>query len=131
LTLQNDTNKKALKQCKYELSKVEDESASTIEHLREEVADLKVECDDLSELVKTKDRMLEDQLQQIQKLKQQLQDKADEMQQADDSKAKYREYYDDKLAQEIEEADRQKSRAEDLQLRLQEAEDELDQLRQD
>jgi len=53
------------------------------------------------------------------------------MQQADDSKAKYREYYDDKLAQEIEEADRQKSRAEDLQLRLQEAEDELDQLRQD
>lgn len=60
MTLQNDTNKKALKQCKYELSKVEEESASTIEQLREEVVDLKVECDNLSELVKTKDRMLED-----------------------------------------------------------------------
>ena len=61
--VQNDNNKKALKQSKYDLSKLEDESTQTIERLREEVALLKVECDDLSELVKTKDRMLEDQLQ--------------------------------------------------------------------
>jgi len=78
------------------------------------VIDLKVECDDLSELLKTKDRMLEDQLQQIQKLKQQLQDRTEELKSQDDNKAKYREYYDDKLAAEIEEADRQKARADDL-----------------
>lgn len=77
-----------------------------IERLTEEVTELKVECDNLSELVKTKDRMLEDQLQQIQKQKQQMSEKLEEMQQDNESKAKYREYYDDKLAQEIEEADR-------------------------
>ena len=62
LISQNDSNKKELKASKYQLSKLDDESTSTIERLKEEVAELKVECDDLSELVKTKDRMLEDQL---------------------------------------------------------------------
>ena len=62
LISQNDSNKKELKASKYQLSKLDDESTSTIERLNEEVAELKVECDDLSELVKTKDRMLEDQL---------------------------------------------------------------------
>ena len=62
LISQNDSNKKELKASKYQLSKLEDESTSTIERLKEEVTELKVECDDLSELVKTKDRMLEDQL---------------------------------------------------------------------
>jgi len=62
LISQNDSNKKELKASKYQLSKLEDESTSKIERLKEEVAELKVECDDLSELVKTKDRMLEDQL---------------------------------------------------------------------
>ena len=62
LISQHDSNKKELKASKYQLSKLEDESTSTIERLKEEVAELKVECDDLSELVKTKDRMLEDQL---------------------------------------------------------------------
>jgi hypothetical protein len=43
-----------------------------------------------------------------------LHDRAEELKSQDDNKAKYREYYDDKLAAEIEEADRQKARADDL-----------------
>jgi hypothetical protein len=54
-----------LKQLKQDLSRLEEESSQTIERLRIDVIDLKVECEDLSELLKTKDRMLEDQLQQI------------------------------------------------------------------
>ena len=103
----------------------------TIDQLRQEVGDLKVECDDLAELIKTKERMLEDQLNQIHKLKQQLTEKTDELRTADDSKLKYREFYDDKLAQEIEEAERQTKRADELAQRLQDAEDELEQYKLD
>jgi capsule polysaccharide export protein KpsE/RkpR len=60
LTVQTDAAKKALKTCKYELSRLETESASNIETLRAEVADLKLENEDLAELLKTKERMLED-----------------------------------------------------------------------
>jgi hypothetical protein len=58
--VQTDAAKKALKTCKYELSRLETESASNIETLRAEVADLKLENEDLAELLKTKERMLED-----------------------------------------------------------------------
>jgi hypothetical protein len=85
---------------------------------------LKIECEDLSELIKTKERMLEDQLSQIMHLKSQLTEKEDEINQASDSKAKYREYYDDKLAQEIEEAERAKARADELNQRVGDLEDE-------
>jgi hypothetical protein len=57
-------------------------------------------------------------------LKSQLTEKEDEINQASDSKAKYREYYDDKLAQEIEEAERAKARADELNQRVGDLEDE-------
>ena len=65
LMFQNEANKKALKQSRFEVSQIQEETGSRLAAMTEELNDLKVENEDLAELVKTKDRMLEDQLQQI------------------------------------------------------------------
>lgn len=57
---QNEANKKALKQSKFEVCSLQEETGSRFEGMKDELNDLKVECEDLAELVKTKDRMLED-----------------------------------------------------------------------
>lgn len=78
------------------------------------------------ELVKTKERMLEDQLAQISSLKQQLAAKDEDLQDLGDAKAKYRDYYEDKLAIEIEATERAKAKLDDAGARLQEAEDDCE-----
>ena len=98
LMFQNEANKKALKQSRFDVSQIQEETGSRLAAMMEELNDFKVECEDLAELVKTKDRMLEDQLQQIYKFKSQIQEKNEEILQAENNKSKYREYYDDKLA---------------------------------
>ena len=68
--------------------------------------------------------MLEDQVQQITVLKNQLADKDDELNEQGDAKNKYRDFYEDKLAIEIEATERAKAKQDDLQIRLNEVEDE-------
>ena len=90
---------------------------------------MKIENEDLGELLKTKERMLEDQLSQIAQLKQQMSDKEEDVREMGDAKAKYRDFYEDKLAIEIEATERAKAKQEDLQIRLNEVEDENENLR--
>ena len=73
--------------------------------------------------------MLEDQVQQITVLKNQLADKDDELNEQGDAKNKYRDFYEDKLAIEIEATERAKAKQDDLQIRLNEVEDENEQMR--
>ena len=73
--------------------------------------------------------MLEDQVQQITVLKNQLADKDDELNEQGDAKNKYRDFYEDKLAIGIEATERAKAKQEDLQIRLNEVEDENEQVR--
>ena len=73
--------------------------------------------------------MLEDQVQQITVLKNQLADKDDELNEQGDAKNKYRDFYEDKLAIEIEATERAKAKQDDLQIRLNEVEDENEQVR--
>ena len=68
---------------------------------------------------------------QITNLKQQLVDKDDELNEQGDAKNKYRDFYEDKLALEIEATERAKGKQEELQIRLNEVEDENENLRQD
>ena len=51
-------------------------------------------------------------------------DKDDELNEQGDAKNKYRDFYEDKLAIEIEATERAKSKQDDLQIRLNEVEDE-------
>lgn len=44
------------------MAKVREETELAEENMKVEIGDLKAECEDLAELLKTKDRMLEDQL---------------------------------------------------------------------
>lgn len=57
--------------------------------------------------------------------------KSDEAQQAQDSQTRNQQFYDDKLALEIEECDKQKARADALADRLQDCEEELDHFKQE
>lgn len=75
--------------------------------------------------------MLEDQLNQINQLKHQLADKDEDVRELGEAKSKYRDFYEDKLGIEIEATERAKAKLEDANQRLQELEDECDNLRQD
>ena len=89
------------------------------------------ESEELLELVKTKDRMLEDQGNQIQQLKKEIQEREDDLLGREDAKRKDRDFYEDKLALEIDSTERAKSKLEDAQIRLQELEEENENLRQE
>ena len=93
--------------------------------------DLKIENEDLVELIKTKERMLEDQISQIQQFKQQVGEKEEDIWEMGDAKNKYRDFYEDKLGMEIEATERAKGKLEDANQRLQELEDECENMRQD
>lgn len=82
------------------------------------MSEIKIENEDLIELLKTKEHMLEDQLSQIGALKQQIGDKEEDMREMGDAKSKYRDFYEDKLGIEIEATERAKAKLEDANLRL-------------
>ena len=67
------------------------------EQLKRECEDARVEVDDLSDLIKTKDHMLEDQNIVIANLKEKQKEKDEEVKQLAESKQKYRDFYDEKL----------------------------------
>ena len=84
------------------------------------MSELKIENEDLIELIKTKERMLEDQMTQINQLKQTMGDKEEDIREMGDAKNKYRDFYEDKLGIEIEATERAKAKLEDADQRLQE-----------
>ena len=65
------------------------------------------------ELLKTKERMLEDQLSQITQHKKQLVEQEEDVKELNDAKGKYRDFYEDKLAIEIEATERAKQKLDD------------------
>jgi len=77
--------------------RVKNDAASYEEQLKRECEDARVEIEDLSDLIKTKDRMLEDQLITITDFKEKIKEKEDEIKQLTDSKNKYRDFYEEKL----------------------------------
>lgn len=108
-----------------------DASEAAQKAFQKDANDMKIETEDLGELLKTKERMLEDQLSQIAQLKQQMSDKEEDVRELGDAKAKYRDFYEDKLGIEIEATERAKAKLEDANQRLQEMEDEVENLRAD
>jgi chromosome segregation ATPase len=64
-------------------------------------------------------------------LKNQLSNKDEDVRDIADAKAKYRDFYEDKLGIEIEATERAKAKLEDANQRLQELEDDCENLRQD
>jgi len=60
LVRENEKNRKSLKQCTFELEQIRDSSDSSQQVLRKDMSELKIENEDLIELIKTKERMLED-----------------------------------------------------------------------
>jgi uncharacterized coiled-coil DUF342 family protein len=65
--------------------------------LKRDFEDVKLENDDLQEVIKTKDRMLDDQNVAIKNLKNTLKDLNDELVKVNDNKVSNRDYYEDKL----------------------------------
>lgn len=82
-------------------------------------------------MIKTKDRMLDDQAQSIADHKEGLQDRDAEIQHLNENKAKQRDYYEDKLEQQREDAERHyRKETEELQLRADQQEEEIQDLLQ-
>lgn len=76
---------------------MQSQAAQYEEQLKRECEDARLEVDDLSDLIKTKDRMLEDQNIVIATLKEKIKDKEEEIKAFAESKNKYRDFYEEKL----------------------------------
>ena len=82
---------------KQSFERMQNQAAQYEEQLKRECEEARLEVDDLSDLVKTKDRMLEDQNIVIANLKEKAKEKEEEVKQMADSKSKYRDFYEEKL----------------------------------
>ena len=80
-----------------QLARLKQDSVAYEEQLKRECEDARVEADDLSDLLKTKDRMLEDQNIVISEIKDKNKDFTQEIKNLTDSKQKYRDFYEEKL----------------------------------
>lgn len=96
------------------MNKEQIDSKTFEEQLRRECEDARVEIDDLTDLLKTKDRMLEDQNIVIRELKDKLKEREAEASQLAESKQKYKDYYEEKLQAEYDEVDKLRAKNEDL-----------------
>ena len=65
LVRSNEVNRKSLKKCEFELERLRDTNDTTQKAINKDMDELRTENEDLVELLKTKERMLEDQLSQI------------------------------------------------------------------
>ena len=86
------------------------------------------ELEDLTEVLKTKDRMLDDQIVVIGNLKKTIKDLNDEIQKMNDNKVNNRDYYEEKLQAEYDENERLKVKNEELNGRLSEMEEEFERM---
>lgn len=114
-------NEAQAKQMSIFQSAVEKEKTDAVtyeEQLKRECEDARAEVEDLSDLVKTKDRMLEDQVITITDFKEKIKEKEEELKQLNESKNKYRDYYEEKLQQEYEENEKARTKTEEAQTQL-------------
>ena len=92
-----DKDKRTLRDVQSQLDGLNKDYASYDEQNKKDLEDARNEVEDLSELVKMKDRMLDDQNITIGNYKQQIKAKDEELATFQDSKNKYRQFYEDKL----------------------------------
>ena len=62
LARENEKNRKTLRACEFELEKIRETNDTSQKTYQKDMGQLKIENEDLNELLKTKERMLEDQL---------------------------------------------------------------------
>lgn len=62
LARENEKNRKTLRACEFELEKIRENNDTSQKTYQKDLGQLKIENEDLNELLKTKERMLEDQL---------------------------------------------------------------------
>ena len=62
LARENEKNRKTLRACEFELEKIRETNDTSQKTYQKDLGQLKIENEDLNELLKTKERMLEDQL---------------------------------------------------------------------
>ena len=122
----NDTQAQQMLVLQQTADKEKAAAAAYEEQLKRECEDARVEVEDLSDLVKTKDRMLEDQVITITDFKEKIKEKEDEIKQLNDSKNKYRDFYEEKLQQEYEENEKARAKTEEAQGQLQNLEYDLE-----
>lgn len=75
--------------------------------------------------------MLEDQNIAISQFKDKMKEKEDEIKQLGENKTKYRDFYEEKLQQEYEETEKQRSKASDFQAQVQNMEYDYEQMKQE
>lgn len=90
------------------------EQQSYEEQLKRELEDSRIEIDDLSDLIKTKDRMLEDQNIVIAGFKEKVKEKDEELKQVIESKNKNRDFYEKKIQEEYDENEKQRLKTEEI-----------------
>ena len=74
-----------------------EQRSSSEEHTRKELEELRGETDALTEILKTKDKMLDDQNELIGQLKSGLAERDEELRGLNEGRNKHKEYYEDKL----------------------------------
>ena len=62
LARENEKNRKTLRACEFELEKIRETNDTSQKTYQKDLGQLKIDNEDLNELLKTKERMLEDQL---------------------------------------------------------------------
>jgi chromosome segregation ATPase len=113
LAADNETFRISISDLEAQVEKARTDAGKAEEHLRRELELAQSDVDELSDLIKTKDRMLEDQNIVIAELKEKIKERDEEIKQNADSKGKYRDFYEDKLQQEYEESEKLRAAKED------------------
>lgn len=124
--LQIESLEKELQILKARMEKDQQSTKTYEEQLKSEVEDARVEIEDLTDLLKTKDRMLEDQNIVISDTKEKNKEKDAETKTLTESKQKYRDFYEEKLQVEYDEGDKLRARNDDLVQQLQQIEYDTD-----
>ena len=87
-----------MRDCTIELEGLRDSASNGELLLRKDIDELRAEVDDLAELVKVKDRMLDDQNMSMSHMKAALKQKDDELMNQSEKQGKYHAKYEDRIA---------------------------------
>jgi chromosome segregation protein len=128
---ENETLRRQVRDCQGELSGIRESALQVEALLRKETDELRAEVEDLAELVKVKDRMLDDQNVALSQAKQAAKQKDEELLTVQEKQGRHHSKYEDRIAEAQEEAERQRSRCDEMAYRIKDLEDELDQLHAD
>lgn len=108
---------------------MQEETQQDVNHLKRALEEKEIEADALSDRLETKEAMLNDQAHQIQQLKKEIQKLLDEIQHVQDSKHQQKDYYEELLQKEIEEAEQSKSQLKTVSQENQDLDHEFENLR--